>query len=126
MSGGRVITKMKILVVDDEQLVRWFLDRALRKSGHEVITASNISEAFEKLNTEKIDMLFVDLRMSEGNGTELIEKMGKLTLKPKVVVCSAFITSELEEGFRNKGICILKKPFKLDELNSAVQQCLSR
>ncbi len=117
---------MKILVVDDEQLVRWFLDRALRKSGHEVITASNISEAFERLDTEKIDMLFVDLRMPEGNGTELIKKMGKLTLKPKVIVCSAFITHELEEEFKNKGICTLKKPFKIDELNSAIEQCLSR
>ena len=115
---------MKILVVDDEQLVRWFLDRALKKTGHEVITASNVSEAYEKINREKVDALFVDLRMPDGNGRELIEKIANLTLKPKVVVCSAFITSEEEEEFRNKGICILKKPFTLDELSRVVQQCL--
>ena len=114
------------MVVDDEQLVRWFLNRALRKSGHEVSTVSSISEAFEKLATEKIDMLFLDLRMPEGYGTELIEKMGQLNQKPKVVVCSAFITPELEEEFRSKGICILRKPFKLDELNSTMQQCLDQ
>ena len=114
------------MVVDDEQLVRWFLNRALRKSGHDVITASNISEAFEKLGKEKFDMLFLDLRMPEGYGTELIEKMGQLNQKPKVVVCSAFITPELEEEFRDKGICILKKPFKLDELDSTMQQCLNQ
>jgi len=116
---------MKILVVDDEQLVRWFLDRALKKSGYEVITAPNISEAYEKLNKEKVDVLFVDLRMPDGNGQELIEKIANLVLKPKVVVCSAFISSELEEQFRNKGICTLKKPFTLDELNRVVQQCIS-
>ena len=116
---------MKVLVVDDEQLVRWFLDRALRKNGHEVITASNISEAHEKLNKEKIDILFVDLRMPGGNGRELLEKIADLTLKPKVVVCSAFITSVQEEEFRNKGACILKKPFTLDELNRVMQQCLN-
>jgi len=116
---------MKILVVDDEQLVRWFLDRALKKSGHEVITASNISEAYEKLNGEKIDILFVDLRMPGGNGRELLEEIANLTLKPKVVVCSAFITSEQEEEFRNNGMCILKKPFRLDELNRVVQQCIN-
>ena len=114
------------MVVDDEQLVRWFLNRALRKSGHEVITVSSISEAFEKLAMEKIDMLFMDLRMPEGSGTELIDKMGQLSIKPKMVVCSAFITPELEEEFRDKGICILRKPFKLDELYSTMQQCLSR
>ena len=116
---------MKILVVDDEQLVRWFLDRAFRKSGHEVITASNISEAYGKLDREKVDILFLDLRMPDGNGRELIDKIAGLTLKPKVIVCSAFITPEQEEEFRNKGICILKKPFTLDELNRVVQQCIS-
>jgi|MudIll2142460700_1097286.scaffolds.fasta_scaffold269088_1 DNA-binding NtrC family response regulator len=123
MEDGTI--KKRMLVVDDEQLVRWFLDRALTKNGHEVIIASNVSEAFERLSTEKFDMLFVDLRMPEGNGTELIEKVWTLAVKPKVVVCSAFISSELEEEFKNKGICTLKKPFKLDELNKVVQQCLN-
>ncbi|MBI5639915.1 MAG: response regulator [Nitrospirae bacterium] len=115
---------MKILVVDDEQLVRWFLDRALKKGGHDVITASNIGEASEKLASEEIDLLFVDLRMPEGNGTELIKKVGDLHKKPRVIVCSAFITTELEDEFRSKGICILKKPFKLDELNNTLRKCL--
>lgn len=117
---------MKILVVDDEQLVRWFLDRALKKGGHDVITASNVGEAYGKLNSEDIDLLFLDLRMPEGNGTELIRKIDDLTRKPRVIVCSAFITSELEEDFKNKGICILKKPFKLDELNDALKKCLEK
>jgi two-component system NtrC family response regulator len=75
---NKVPAKMKILVVDDEQLVRWFLDRALRKSGHEVTTVASVSEAFKKLEAEKFDMLFLDLRMPEGSGTELLEKLEKL------------------------------------------------
>jgi len=117
--------EMKILVVDDEQLVRWFMHRALTKSGHEVTTASDIFEASEKLDAENIDIVFVDLRMSEGNGIELIHKLEHLTPQPKVIVCSAFITSEMEEEFKNKGIGILRKPFKLDELNRTVQQGLN-
>jgi len=117
---------MKMLVVDDEQLVRWFLERALRKSGYEVSTAPTILVASEKLDREQFDMLFVDLRMPDGNGTELIDKVGTLDVKPKVVVCSAFISSELEAEFKNKGICTLKKPFKLDELNRVVQKCLGK
>ncbi|MDH4231582.1 MAG: response regulator, partial [Nitrospirota bacterium] len=73
-----MLKKMKILVVDDEQLVRWFLDRALKKSGHEVTTASNVSDAFKKLEAEKFDMLFLDLRMPEGSGTDLLSKLDKL------------------------------------------------
>jgi len=115
---------MNVLVVDDEQLVRWFLDRALKKSGHDVVTASNIAEAAEKLRTGKIDLLFVDLRMSEGGGVELIRQLENAQQRPKIIVCSAFITSELEDEFRAKGICTLKKPFKLDELNETLKQCL--
>lgn len=115
---------MKILVVDDEQLVRWFMDRALKKGGHEVITAANIMEASARLDAGDIDLLFIDLRMPEGNGTELIKKVVNSPSQPKIIVCSAFITQELEDEFREKGICILKKPFKLEELNNTLQNCI--
>ena len=117
---------MKVLVVDDEQLVRWFLDRALKKSGHDVVTASNIAEAAEKLRTGKIDLLFVDLRMPEGGGVELIRQVENAQQRPKIIVCSAYITNELEDEFKAKGICTLKKPFKLDELNETLKQCLEQ
>lgn len=116
---------MKILVVDDEELVCWFLDRALRKKGHEVITASNVSDASEKLKSdEDIDILFVDLRMPGKNGAELINNLDRKSRKPKIVVCSAFITPSLEETFKSRGIIILRKPFKLDELDYTIKQCL--
>ncbi|MBI5846714.1 MAG: response regulator [Nitrospirae bacterium] len=117
---------MNVLVVDDEQLVRWFLDRALKKSGYDVMTAANITEAAEKLRTEKIDLLFVDLRMPEGGGVELIRQLENAQQRPRIIVCSAFITSELEDEFSAKGICTLKKPFKLDELNNTLKKCLEQ
>jgi DNA-binding NtrC family response regulator len=117
---------MKILVVDDEQLVRWFLDRALKKSGHEVVTASNIAEASERLSSADFDLVFLDLRMPEGSGAALIRKADALPVKPKVIVCSAFITPEIEEEFKGMGISVLKKPFKLDELNRALQNCFEK
>lgn len=115
---------MKILIVDDEQLVRWFLDRALKKSGHQVIAASNIAEAFTQLKSGDIDLMFLDLKMPEGYGTELIEKIGDFPRKPKIIVCSAFITSDLEEKFKREGIHMLRKPFKLEELNRVLDVCL--
>lgn len=117
---------MNVLVVDDEQLVRWFLDRALKKNGYDVITASNIADAAEKLRTGKFDLLFVDLRMPEGGGVELIRQLEDDQQRPKIIVCSAFITSELEDEFRSKGIFTLRKPFKLDELNNTLKYCLEQ
>ena len=117
---------MKILVVDDEQLVRWFLDRALKKSGHDVVTASTIAEAAERLTTDEIDVLFIDLRMPEGNGVELIRQLEQPATGLKIIVCSAFITPELEDEFKTNGISMLKKPFKLEELNNTLKTCLER
>ena len=114
---------MKILIVDDEQLVRWFLERALRKWGHDVISASGIREAFSLLDNNKFDVVFTDLRMPEGNGAHLIEKVCELTNDTKVVVCSAFITSEMAEDFRARGVLTLKKPFKLSELENVLNLC---
>jgi hypothetical protein len=49
-----------------------------------------------------------------------------LAVNSKVIVCSAFITPEIEEEFKGMGISVLKKPFKLDELNRAPQNCFKK
>lgn len=117
---------MNILVVYDEQLVRWFLGRTLSKHGHKVLTAGNVEDASAKLSSESVDALLIDLRMPGENCTELLGKVDLRGKKPKVIVCSAFITAELEEELRKKGVCILRKPFKLEELNEVVQLCLEK
>ena len=116
----------KILVVDDEHLVRWFIDRTFRRSGHEVITAENVQEALAKLSSEAVDLIITDLRMPGQNGTELIGKADIRGKIPQVIVCSAFVTSELKEELDQKGIRVIKKPFMLDELNDAIKSCLGQ
>lgn len=126
----------KALVVDDEELILWFLERALKRHGYEVITARNIKEAFEIISKDSFDIIFTDLRMPEGNGTELLWKVSEITqigssrgnstefphaVKTKVVVCSAFINAELLDSLKDKGIGILKKPFRLDELEALLK-----
>lgn len=113
---------MRILIVDDEQLVRWFLERALKTLGYEVITAPNVRDAIKKLTDDNIDILFTDLKMPEENGAVLLQKLSVLTRPPKTVVCSAFITPDMEADFKRKGIYTLKKPFKLDELGSVLKE----
>ena len=117
-------TVMKILIVDDEQLVRWFLERALKKWGHDVISVSNIHEALARMRKDNFDVMFTDLRMPEGNGADLLESMSQIPEEiPKVVVCSAFITIEMASEFKQRGFLTLKKPFKLAELETVIAHC---
>lgn len=120
-----VKTELRILVVDDEQLVRWFLERALKKWGHEVVTASTVNEAMKNMGNKGFDVLFTDLRMPEGNGADLLDRLSEIaSSRPKVVVCSAFITADMAKDFKEKGFLTLKKPFKLSELQDAVSKCV--
>ncbi len=113
---------MNILVVDDEQLVRWFLERALKRKGHKVNVVSSVSEALERIEKESFDLVITDLRMPEANGTILIEKLCEMSNQPKIIVCSAYITPELDSEYNKRGITTLKKPFKLHELDSAIEK----
>jgi DNA-binding NtrC family response regulator len=115
---------MKVLVVDDEQLVRWFLERALKKWGHEVVTVSNIQEAMNQVRECDFDVLFTDLRMPEGDGSQLVKQVSGMPKKNmKVVICSAFITNDMIRDFKEQGILTLKKPFKLAELERTLKLC---
>ena len=118
---------MKVLIVDDEQLVRWFLERALKKWGHEVVSAPSGQDALALLENSSYDILFTDLRMPDGNGAQLIKQASEMPDKCKhIVVCSAFITVEMAESYMKKDILSLKKPFKLGELEAVLKQCEAR
>jgi DNA-binding NtrC family response regulator len=112
---------LKVLIVDDEQLVRWFLERALKRWNFEVTSVSNAHDALEQIDSKRFDLIFTDLKMPAGSGSLILKKIGEMQNAPRLIVCSAYITPEMEEEFRNKGILTLKKPFKLDELENSLK-----
>ncbi|HEB75341.1 MAG TPA: response regulator [Nitrospirae bacterium] len=115
---------MKAFVVDDERLVRWFLERALRRWGYEVTSVTNINDALTAAGREDFDydIVFTDLKMPEGNGAILVNQLCNMSRRPHIVVCSAYITPEMESDFRSRGVLTLKKPFKLNELEETLRK----
>jgi CheY-like chemotaxis protein len=111
---------MKIVVADDEDLIRRALERSLTKLGHTVLAASHGNEALFHLKTEpSVDLLILDLLMPERNGFEVLQEMSK---DIPVIVISAF-TGTTSESFSSteypQVIGFLKKPFP--ELNLTLQ-----
>ena len=111
---------MRVLIVDDEQLVRWFMEWALLKKGFEVKSVASVQAALDIIQNEHFDIVFTDLKMPEENGAILVHKLREMPHQPVIVVCSAYITAELEKEFRNMGALTLKKPFKLKELEATL------
>ena len=70
--------KTKLLVADDERVIRDLLRKTLSREGYEVYKASDGLEALNKIKKNNYDMLILDLKMPKINGMELLEKIKKL------------------------------------------------
>lgn len=81
---------IKILVVDDEANIRLLYSEELSEQGYYVETASNISEALEKLHASEFDLAVLDIKLKNESGIELLQKIVKERHDMPVILCSAF------------------------------------
>lgn len=80
----------RLLVVDDEANIRMLYADELKDEGYEVVTAANIAEATEKLQTGVFDLAVLDIKLRNENGIELLQKLVKERHEMPVILCSAF------------------------------------
>ncbi|MBQ0071669.1 MAG: sigma-54-dependent Fis family transcriptional regulator, partial [Spirochaetales bacterium] len=115
-----------ILVVDDEKNIVSGLSLAFEDEGYQVITAQNGKEAWEKVNTNLVDLVVTDLRMPEMTGDELIRKIAASYPTLPVIVLSGHGTIETAvETMREGAIDFFTKPVDLDKLFLVVRKCLA-
>jgi two-component system cell cycle sensor histidine kinase/response regulator CckA len=111
-----------ILVVDDEEIARRFLERSLTQEGYHVLLANNGEEALELLRTTKrqVALVVTDLVMPGMGGHAFAVEVGQLPSPPPVLYISAYESPQGEMAKR-----FLQKPFSSDELAQAVRELLS-
>ena len=110
--------KIKCIVVDDEPMAREILVSFIEKiSNLELVkTCKNALEAFEVVNSQKIDLLFLDINMPEVSGLSLAKMIGK---ESKVIFTTAYRDYAVE-GFNLKAVDYLLKPISFDRFLEAV------
>lgn len=119
----------KILVIDDEHLVRASVEAILRGQGHDVILADNGREGLKHLRDGLFDLIVTDLIMPEMEGIETIQAIRRLPSSPKIIAISGggrrqigdFLDIARELGADRT----LRKPFTADELIGAVNGALT-
>ena len=72
------MAEARILVVDDEYLIRWTLEQNLTKEGYEVILAGSGEEALVKVGEEAPDIVLLDIKMPGMDGYEVLERIVKI------------------------------------------------
>ena len=117
----------KILLIEDEGLIRSSLARALRRDGIVISEAQNCQEAMEKLRDEGCDLAIVDLFLEDGmHGLNLISEIHRQVAQVKIIVITAFGSAEIKEAALKGGVDrFYDKPFEIDNIRNAVNELLS-
>jgi DNA-binding NtrC family response regulator len=116
----------KILVVDDEPLLRRFATRVLSEEGYAVDEASDGAEALERIDAspEALDVVVSDIVMPRLNGVELLEAISTRHPELPVVLMSGFGVDQLSQRGIPVPCGILIKPFSAGRLLGEVARCL--
>ncbi len=113
----------KILVVDDEEAIRSLYKMELEDAGFEVETADSGSQALEKLETFKPDLVTLDIKMPGMSGLEVLSEIRKLSKDLPIILCSAY--GEYKQDFSCwASDAYIVKSSDVDELVRTVQRLL--
>ena len=114
---------MRVLVVDDEFLIRWSIAETLGAAGHEVTEAPDAASALAALEeTPDPDVVLLDLRLPDSNDLGVLAKIRRLAPATAVVMMTAVGTPEVTAGALQLGACkVLSKPFNMHDLEDIVR-----
>ena len=119
--------QFKILVIDDEPILRDSLEVALKTSGYETVTARTGEEGLELFQKEKPDLVLLDHWLPGINGDEVLRKIKERDLEIPVIVMTAQGSIELAVNSMKMGAFdFLIKPFELDQIEALIQKGLER
>ena len=118
----------KILIVDDAASMRGLVAMTLKKSGYEVVEASDGKDALTKLSSVgKVDLIITDLNMPNMDGIELIKTLKadmKYRFIPVIMLTTESQEAKKEEGRKAGAKAWIVKPFKPDVLVNVVKKII--
>ena len=112
----------RILVVEDEKIIRQAVKRLLERQGHEIFEAESLHIAKE-LTFSDYDMVISDLRLPGGNGTELIELAGDV---PVLIMTSYASLKSAVDAMKLGAVDYIAKPFDHEEMSITVERILKQ
>ncbi|MCT8975237.1 response regulator [Clostridium sp. CX1] len=113
----------KVLVVDDTKNIKLLLTTCLEFTGYEVLTASNGTEALDLLKNEGVDLIFLDIKMPEISGTEVLRRIRAIGIETPVIVMTAFGTvKNAVECTKLGAIAYLQKPFTAEKVRHVLNE----
>ena len=117
----------RILIVDDEESLRFTLAANLELEGFTVIEAESGSHALEILKAESVDLVLSDIRMPGMSGVELFLELKKTIPEIPVLLMTAFSADETIQKAIHAGVfAVVYKPFDIDKILAVLRRALKR
>lgn len=119
--------QMKILVVDDEEIVLESCRKVLQAEGFEILLADSAQHALESMRDETPALLLVDIKMPEQDGVYLIREVRKDHPDIPIILMTGYTTKETVSEAAQIGVAtLIAKPFTPDELVGTVRRVLKK
>ena len=116
----------KALVVDDTKNIRTLLKIYLELNNFEVLMATNGHEALSLIDTEPVDLIFLDIKMPEISGTEVLKRIRAKGITTPVVIMTAFATVKNAVDCTKLGaFTYLQKPFTTDKVKTILDEMIT-
>lgn len=114
---------LRVLIVDDEPLIRWALSETLAQAGHVVIEASHANTAIRAVTdaSEPVDVVLLGCRLPDSNDLTLLSTLRRLSPRSQVVLMTAYGTPEVTKGALELGACrVVHKPMEMRDVAALV------
>jgi DNA-binding NtrC family response regulator len=125
--GRRKITQShKILIADDEFLIRWSLAQALSQEGYDVISVEDGRKAIEAAQAQHFDFIITDLFMPELDGWEVLETIKETRPPTRVIIITAHGEEDIGRIAKEKGACAyVEKPYLIDKIKKILKEAFN-
>lgn len=113
--------KLKILVIDDEDIVGTRLKPTLEKEGYYVEIFTDSILAKSRIDEFKFDIVITDLKMANLGGLELLNIIKRVSPSTEVILISGFATMEIAKQALREGVRdVIAKPFKISKIKELI------
>jgi len=117
------MTRRTVLIVDDEDLLRWSLRERFRQDGYTVLESGTAAAAIAEFGHGDVDVVLLDCRLPDSDGIAVLQLIKTLSPDVAVILMTAFPTIENAGDAATYGACdYLVKPFDLDDVVGAVEK----
>jgi DNA-binding NtrC family response regulator len=109
----------RVLIVDDEALIRWALAESLRTAGFDTVEAGSLSAAQRLIvdGAEPIDAALVDLRLPDGSGLSVLEHLqASRPGCPSILMTAYGSEGSADEATKRGAVAVVSKPFDLGDI----------